>query len=126
MNSPSGPVNKAVLTGEWERFLPGQVQICFVAVPNSPFSGTCEENKDTGLQEHSLSLCRLPLFLFILFRTQNVHPRVQIWPALSALYFEERAVSFCACHHERISPRLASLDEYDSSAEELEVLHALF
>lgn len=100
--------------------------ICFVAVPNSPLICTYEENKDTGLQEHSLSLCCLPLFFVILFSTQNVHPRVETRPALSALYFEQRAVSFCACHHERISPRLTSLDEYDSSAEELEILRALF
>lgn len=42
---------------------------------------------DTGLQEHSLSFCHLPLFFFILFSSQNVRPRVETRPALSALFF---------------------------------------
>lgn len=63
MNSPSGPVNKATQSGEWESFLPGRFRFVLFAVPHSPFIGTYKQSKETGLQEHSLLLRCLPFFL---------------------------------------------------------------
>lgn len=60
---PQDLSTKATQSGEWESFLPGPFRLVWFAVPNSPFIGTYKQSKDTGLQEHSLLLCCLPLFL---------------------------------------------------------------
>lgn len=88
-----------------------------------------EKQKTLDYREHSPRLAlSSPLFFRFRFRLHSfslLRMSILVLKHDQLCRLNRELFSFGACRHEHISTRLTSLDEYDSSAEELEILWAL-
>lgn len=117
---PSGPVNMATQTGDWQSLLPGPLLfvLCTKLSSNWYLEGRAETPDFQNFP------CCYVVSLFFFFIPPPECPSSQQKTAGFELW-AERCLILCLPSWS-ISPCLTSLDEYDSSAEELEILCALF